>query len=93
MPRFLKYTATSDNILNYSDSIKEGKAWATRPDVCSCSPAAGRCGACQFAPVGGGSHARAFALTGNPEDPWCSYQPGPSPYPADLAATGLRPAA
>ena len=56
---------------------------------------AGRCGACEFAPVCGGSRSRAFALSGDPyaEDPWCSYQPGTFPYPADLAAMGLRPAA
>jgi len=55
----------------------------------------GRCGACEFASVCGGSRSRAFALTGDPyaEDPWCSYQPGTFPYPADLAAMGLRPAA
>jgi AdoMet-dependent heme synthase len=56
---------------------------------------AGRCGACEFAPVCGGSRSRAFALAGDPyaEDPWCSYQPGTFPYPDDLAAMGLRPAA
>ena len=56
---------------------------------------AGRCGACEFAPVCGGSRSRAFALSGDPyaEDPWCSYQPGTFPYQADLAAMGLRPAA
>lgn len=55
----------------------------------------GRCGGCEFAPVCGGSRSRAFALTGDPyaEDPWCSYQPGTFPYPDDLAAMGLRPAA
>jgi len=47
----------------------------------------GRCGACEFAPVCGGSRSRAFALSGDPyaEDPWCSYQPGTFPYPEDLA--------
>jgi len=56
---------------------------------------AGRCGGCEFAPVCGGSRSRAFTLAGDPyaEDPWCSYQPGNFPYPADLAAMGLRPAA
>jgi radical SAM protein len=55
----------------------------------------GRCGACEFARVCGGSRSRAFALSGDPyaEDPWCSYQPGTFPYPADLGAMGLRPAA
>ena len=56
---------------------------------------AGRCGACEFAPVCGGSRSRAFALSGDPyaEDPWCSYQPGTFPYPEDLAGMGPRPAA
>ncbi len=55
---------------------------------------AGRCGACEFASVCGGSRSRAFALTGDAyaEDPWCSYQPGTFPYPDDLAAMGLRSA-
>lgn len=55
----------------------------------------GRCGACEFAPVCGGSRSRAFALSGDPyaEDPWCSYQPGTFPYPEDLTAAGLRPTA
>ena len=55
----------------------------------------GRCGACEFAPVCGGSRSRAFALTGDPyaEDPWCAYQPGTFPYPVDLAADGPRSAA
>ena len=48
----------------------------------------GRCGACEFAAICGGSRSRAFALTGDPyaEDSWCSYRPGSFPYPDDLAA-------
>jgi radical SAM protein len=55
----------------------------------------GRCGACEFVTVCGGSRSRAFALAGDPyaEDPWCSYQPGTFPYTGDLAALGLGPAA
>ena len=47
----------------------------------------GRCGACEFRSVCGGSRSRAFALAGDPraEEPWCSYQPGSFPYQADLA--------
>ena len=54
----------------------------------------GRCGACEFAPICGGSRSRAFALTGDPyaEDPWYSYQPGTFPYPQELAAIGPRQA-
>jgi radical SAM protein len=48
----------------------------------------GRCGACEFAAVCGGSRSRAFAATGDPfgEEPWCVYQPGTFPYQQDLAA-------
>ena len=37
----------------------------------------GKCGACEFKEICGGSRARAFALTGNPnaEEPCCSYSP------------------
>jgi radical SAM protein with 4Fe4S-binding SPASM domain len=37
----------------------------------------GKCGACEFKNVCGGSRARAYALTGNPhgEEPCCSYLP------------------
>jgi len=37
----------------------------------------GRCGACEFRELCGGSRARAFALTGDPlaEDPLCAYEP------------------
>jgi radical SAM protein with 4Fe4S-binding SPASM domain len=37
----------------------------------------GKCGACEYAPVCGGSRARAYALTGDylAEDPSCVYQP------------------
>lgn len=37
----------------------------------------GKCGACQFADICGGSRARAFALTGDPmaTDPFCAYVP------------------
>jgi AdoMet-dependent heme synthase len=38
---------------------------------------AGRCGACKYADLCGGSRARAYAATGDPlgEDPACPYQP------------------
>ena len=38
----------------------------------------GKCGACEFKDVCGGSRARAFAYTGDPfaEDPACVYKPG-----------------
>jgi radical SAM protein len=46
----------------------------------------GRCGACEFREICGGSRSRAFALTGDPfaTDPWCAYHP---------ARAGLAPSA
>ena len=48
----------------------------------------GRCGACEFRTVCGGSRARAHATTGDvyAEEPTCGYQPGSFPYPGDVAA-------
>ncbi|MFI7542822.1 TIGR04053 family radical SAM/SPASM domain-containing protein [Actinoplanes sp. NPDC049599] len=53
----------------------------------------GRCGACEFRTVCGGSRARAYAVTGDvhAEEPACGYQPGSFPYPDDLAEV-LSPA-
>ncbi|MBB2910122.1 radical SAM protein [Streptosporangium becharense] len=47
----------------------------------------GRCGACEFRTVCGGSRSRAFAVTGDvlAEEPWCSYEPGSFPYARELA--------
>jgi radical SAM protein with 4Fe4S-binding SPASM domain len=55
----------------------------------------GRCGACEFAAVCGGSRSRAYALTGNPlaEEPFCAYQPGVFPFQAEIAAHLNQPAA
>jgi radical SAM protein with 4Fe4S-binding SPASM domain len=37
----------------------------------------GKCGACEFREICGGSRARAYAVTGDvfAEEPWCVYQP------------------
>ncbi len=47
----------------------------------------GRCGACEFRSVCGGSRSRAFAATGDPlaSEPWCPYEPGSFPFPDDVA--------
>ncbi len=41
----------------------------------------GRCAACEFRSICGGSRAKAYAYTGDPyaEDPQCPYQPGTAP--------------
>lgn len=48
----------------------------------------GRCGACEFRRVCGGSRSRAYSVTGDPyaEEPWCDYQPGSFPRRRELAA-------
>ncbi|MFD6229677.1 TIGR04053 family radical SAM/SPASM domain-containing protein [Streptomyces sp. NPDC060232] len=47
----------------------------------------GRCGACEFRRVCGGSRSRAYGVTGDPyaEEPWCGYLPGSFPYQRELA--------
>ncbi|WP_406840428.1 TIGR04053 family radical SAM/SPASM domain-containing protein [Streptomyces sp. AHU1] len=48
----------------------------------------GRCGACEFRQVCGGSRSRAYGVTGDPyaEEPWCGYVPGSFPHQRELAA-------
>lgn len=50
----------------------------------------GRCGACEFRAVCGGSRARAYAVTGDiwAEEPACAYQPGSFPYQQELSLPG-----
>jgi AdoMet-dependent heme synthase len=47
----------------------------------------GRCSACEFRTVCGGSRSRAFAATGDAlaEEPGCTYRPGSFPYQEDIA--------
>ncbi len=53
----------------------------------------GRCGACEFRTVCGGSRSRALAVHGDPyaEEPWCAYSPGAFPYQDDLASVLADP--
>lgn len=46
----------------------------------------GRCGACEFKTICGGSRSRAYSMTGNPnaEEPFCTYEPGSFAYPQSL---------
>jgi len=48
----------------------------------------GRCGACEFNTICGGSRSRAYAMTGNPgaEEPFCTYEPDSFPFQQDLEA-------
>lgn len=46
----------------------------------------GRCGACEFKAICGGSRSRAYSMTGNPnaEEPFCTYKPGSFAYADEL---------
>jgi radical SAM protein len=48
----------------------------------------GRCGACEYADLCGGSRSRAFSSSGDPlgEDPACNYVPGSGPPHGQVAA-------
>ncbi|MGW6615683.1 TIGR04053 family radical SAM/SPASM domain-containing protein [Streptomyces erythrochromogenes] len=48
----------------------------------------GRCGACEFKAVCGGSRSRAYGSTRDvlAEDPYCAYEPGSFPYQEELRA-------
>ena len=48
----------------------------------------GRCGACEFREVCGGSRSRAFAASADPlgSDPACGYEPGSFAHPVELQA-------
>ncbi|SFP68776.1 radical SAM protein, BA_1875 family [Actinomadura madurae] len=52
----------------------------------------GRCGACEFRTICGGSRSRALATSGDPyaEEPWCAYEPGSFPYEDELASYGVK---
>lgn len=52
----------------------------------------GKCGACEYAQLCGGSRSRAHAITGDPfaSDPLCAYEPGSFPFPIDLPVTATR---
>lgn len=52
----------------------------------------GKCGACEFRNICGGSRARAFALTGNPlgEEPCCAYAPRGYRRPSAQAPRAAR---
>jgi AdoMet-dependent heme synthase len=49
----------------------------------------GRCGACEYNHICGGSRSRAYALTGDilAEEPFCAYQPASFPFSNEVLAT------
>lgn len=52
----------------------------------------GRCGACEFNVVCGGSRSRAYAMTGDilAEEPFCAYQPGSFPFVNEIQELAER---
>jgi radical SAM protein len=52
----------------------------------------GKCGACEYKEICGGSRARAYALTGNPlaEEPCCIYQPKAWSTKSEIAAASAE---
>ncbi|MFD9412616.1 TIGR04053 family radical SAM/SPASM domain-containing protein [Streptomyces sp. NPDC059989] len=48
----------------------------------------GKCGACEFKTVCGGSRSRAYGFTGDvlEADPYCAYEPGSFPYPQEIGS-------
>mgnify|MGYP005813521751 CR=1 FL=1 len=52
----------------------------------------GRCGACEFNRICGGSRSRAYAATGDifAEEPFCAYQPGSFPFAGEIPELSER---
>ena len=71
---FLPFTAGNVRTGSLSSIYRESPVFRQLRDV---SQLGGKCGACEFRHVCGGSRARAYALTGDPlaEEPCCSYVP------------------
>lgn len=71
---FLPITAGNIRQMPLAKIYQESELFTSLRDV---DRLEGKCGACEFKKVCGGSRARAYAFTGNPlaEEPCCSYQP------------------
>jgi len=71
---FLPLAAGSIRVQPLSTIYRESPLFRNLRDT---SKLEGKCGACEFKQICGGSRARAYALTGNPyaEEPCCSYIP------------------
>ena len=71
---FLPLSAGNIRRHGLSDLYRESALFRSLRDT---SNLEGKCGLCEFKEICGGSRARAFALTGNPnaEEPCCSYVP------------------
>jgi radical SAM protein with 4Fe4S-binding SPASM domain len=71
---FLPVSAGNVRIQTLSKIYRESQVFLSIRDVNSFE---GKCGLCEYRKICGGSRARAFAHTGNPEasDPFCPYEP------------------
>lgn len=71
---FLPLSAGSIRKQTLEDIYKESPLFRDLRDVAQLE---GKCGACEFKQICGGSRARSYALTGNPfgEEPCCAYIP------------------
>ena len=90
---FLPITAGNVRFESLSDIYRNSPLFVALRDP---DRLAGRCGACEFRTVCGGSRSRAFGLTGDPlaEEPWCSYEPGSFPFQdevREMVGAGSRP--
>ncbi|HWA94428.1 MAG TPA: TIGR04053 family radical SAM/SPASM domain-containing protein [Terracidiphilus sp.] len=88
---FLPLTAGSIRTQSLSAIYRNSPLFRNLRDT---SKLEGKCGACEFKNICGGSRARAYALTGNPhgEEPCCAYIPAGYmvPPPALKSATTLH---
>ena len=88
---FLPLTAGNIRQRPLADIYRESPLFRSLRDT---SRLEGKCGACEFKEICGGSRSRAYALTGNPnaEEPCCSYIPKGyiQPPPAMKKATRLH---
>lgn len=88
---FLPLTAGSIRQRPLADIYRESRLFRGLRDT---SQLEGKCGACEFKEICGGSRSRAYALTGNPnaEEPCCSYIPKGyiQPAPAMKKTTSLH---
>jgi len=71
---FLPMTAGNVRLQPLAEIYRESPLFKRLRDAANLE---GKCGACEFNKICGGSRARAYALTGNPfgEEPCCSYVP------------------
>jgi radical SAM protein len=83
---FLPMTAGNIRLQPLAEIYRESPLFKRLRDAANLE---GKCGACEFKNICGGSRARAYALTGNPfgEEPCCSYVPRGYVKPVEVERT------